>query len=78
MISKTQQRPARLVCVECQQVLPQSAQVPIVTLVVRHFWGVVMLLGMVVVPLLLMTLSPWIERVPRAPRSASREMSALR
>lgn len=59
----------RLVCVECRQVLPQNAQVPIITLVVRHFWGVTLLFGFVVVPLLVMSLSPWIERVPRAPRT---------
>jgi len=50
-------------------VLPQNAQVPIITLVVRHFWGVTLLLGLVVAPLLVMSLSPWIERVPRAPRT---------
>lgn len=69
MITKTEQPPVRLVCVECRQVLPQNAQVPIITLVVRHFWGVTLLFGFVVVPLLVMSLSPWIERVPRAPRT---------
>ena len=69
MITKTEQQPVRLVCAECQQVLPQNAQVPIITLVVRHFWGVTLLLGLVVVPLLVTSLSPWIDRVPRAPRT---------
>ena len=59
----------RLVCAECQQVPPQNAQVPIITLVVRHFWGVTLLLGLEVVPLFAMSLSPWIDRVPRAPRT---------
>ena len=69
MITKTEQPPVRLVCAECQQVLPQNAQVPIITMVARHFWGVTLLLGLVVVPLLVMSLSPWIDRVPRAPRT---------
>ena len=70
LITKTEQQPVRLVCAECQQVLPQNAQVPIITLVVRHFWGVTLLFGLMVVPLLVMSLSPWIERVPRAPRAS--------
>jgi hypothetical protein len=43
--------------------------------VVRHFLGVMLLLGLVVVPLLVMSLSPWIDRVPRAPRT---NLSAIR
>ena len=69
LLTKTEERPPRLVCVDCRQVLPQNAQVPIITLVVRHFLGVMLLLGLVVVPLLVMSLSPWIDRVPRAPRT---------
>ncbi|MGA0073567.1 MAG: hypothetical protein ACO3K0_13080 [Steroidobacteraceae bacterium] len=55
--------------------MPQSVQVPLITLVVRHFLGVMLLLGLVVVPLLVMSLSPWIDRVPRAPRN---NLSAIR
>ena len=69
LLTKTEERPPRLVCVDCRQVLPQSVQVPIITLVVRHFLGVMLLLGLVVVPLLVMSLSPWIDRVPLAPRT---------
>jgi hypothetical protein len=60
-VSKTSHRPPRLVCADCGGLLPQSNQPPLLGLLDRHALGLVLLLLTVVMPVLLIAFSPWVQ-----------------
>ncbi|MFZ9536405.1 MAG: hypothetical protein ACO274_10110 [Vulcanococcus sp.] len=73
LVTKTQQRPARLICVRCQELLPQSEQVPVWTFLRRHGWGVLVLSCLLLLPVLLTSMSPLLEEAYQDEQSESVE-----
>jgi hypothetical protein len=64
LVTKTHDRPPRLICSNCGRVLPESTPTPLLVLLERHWVGLLVLLGLILVPGLLMTLGPWAEQRP--------------
>jgi len=65
LVSKTRDRPPRLICAACGKVLPQSNLPPLIGELERHAPGVLVLLLLVAMPLVLLALTPWLETRPR-------------
>lgn len=61
LLSKTNDRPPRLICADCGALLPQTNQPPLLGLLDRHALGLVLLLLTVVMPMVLLALSPWVQ-----------------
>ena len=70
LLSKTSDRPPRLVCAECGALLPQSNPKPLLGLLDRQAPGLLFILVLLLLPLGLLALSPWV-RLP-APRRSER------
>lgn len=61
LLTKTSDRPPRLVCADCGALQPQNNQPSLIGWLDRQGPGLLMLLLMVVMPLVLLALSPWIR-----------------
>ncbi len=61
-MAKTSERPPRLICVSCGRLLPQTTQPPLLGLLDRHGLGLLALLLLISMPLVLTSLSPWLEQ----------------
>jgi len=72
LVSKSGDRPPRLVCADCGGLLPQNNQPSLLGSLDRQAPGLVMLLLMVVLPLVALALSPWVQ-LPQERRSARLE-----
>ena len=79
LLSKTSDRPPRLICADCGALQPQAAPKPLLGLLDRQAPGLLLVGLLVLVPLSLLALSPWVRpTVPPAPerekhRSAERQ-----
>ena len=62
LVAKTSDRPPRLICVSCGRLLPQTTQPPLPGLLNRHGLGLLALLLLISMPLVLTSLSPWLEQ----------------
>ena len=62
LLTKTSDRPPRLVCADCGALQPQNNQPSLMGLLDRQGPGLLMLLLMVVMPLLVLALSPWVRQ----------------
>lgn len=71
LLTKTSDRPPRLVCADCGGLLPQTNQPSLMGLLDRQAPGLLLLLLMVVMPLVGLALSPWV-RPPVEQRSRER------
>jgi hypothetical protein len=59
LLSKTNERPPRLVCSRCGKVLPQASP-SLIGLLDRKSGGLLVLALLVLLPLLMLAFSPWI------------------
>jgi hypothetical protein len=71
LVTKTADRPPRLICSRCGRVLPESNLPPLLGELERHIPGLLALALLVAMPLLLLALTPWFE-APRAVEGPSR------
>lgn len=62
LVAKTSDRPPRLICVSCGRLLPQTTPQPLLGLLDRHGLGLLALLLLISMPLVLTSLSPWLEQ----------------
>jgi len=62
LVAKTSDRPPRLTCVSCGRLQPQTTQQPLLGLLDRHGIGLLALLLLISMPLVLTSLSPWLEQ----------------
>ena len=62
LVAKTSDRPPRLICVSCGRLLPQTTRPPLLGLLDRHGLGLLALLLLISMPLVLTSLSPWLEQ----------------
>lgn len=62
LVAKTSDRPPRLICVSCGRLLPHTTQPPLLGLLNRHGLGLLALLLLISMPLVLTSLSPWLEQ----------------
>lgn len=72
LVAKTSDRPPRLICVSCGRLLPQTTQPPLLGLLDRHGLGLLGLLLLISLPLVLTSLSPWLEQSPHRGRDHGR------
>ena len=70
LLSKTSNRPPRLACAECGELLPQSNLKPPLGLLDHQAPGLLIIAVLLLLPLSLLALSPWVH-LP-APRSSER------
>jgi len=61
LLTKTSDRPPRLVCADCGALQPQPNQTPLLGLLDRQAPGLLMILLLVGLPMVLLALSPWIR-----------------
>ncbi|MFM7313627.1 MAG: hypothetical protein ACKO0M_10755 [Cyanobium sp.] len=61
LLSKTRDRPPRLICAGCGGVQPQTSQPSLLGLLDRQAPGLLILLLMVLMPMLLLAVSPWLQ-----------------
>lgn len=61
LLSKTDDRPPRLVCADCGALLPQNSQPSLLGLLDRKAPGLLILLLMVLMPMGLLAVSPWLQ-----------------
>lgn len=65
LVTKTDDRPPRLICAACGKQLPQSNMPPLLAELDRHAPGVLVLALLVTMPLMLLALTPWLEHRPQ-------------
>ena len=70
LLCKTSDKPPRLVCADCGALLPQTNPRPLLNLLDRQGPGLVIVVVLLLLPLSLLALSPWV-RLP-APRRSER------
>ena len=75
LLSKTNDRPPRLVCADCGALLPQNNQPSLLGLLDRKAPGVLILLLMVLMPMLVLAVSPWLQNASgrRSPKMERRQ-----
>lgn len=72
MLTKTAERPPRLICTQCGRVVPQTNLTPLLGWLDRHWGGLLVLALLILMPLVLLALSPWMENPAAAPERRRR------